>query len=202
MSRAVLALVLYGVWIGIAFGVRTLLHWRQTGSSGFKGLSGALGSLEWFAGVAFVLSLAGGFIGTWMHGSFSHIDALETGPLLVIGVLLAVTGITATLVAQLGMGTSWRIGVDPSEKTELITDGLFRLARNPIFTAMGVTSAGLVLVVPNVVTLLCLVFLLVALQIQVRLVEEPYLRLQHGDAYLLYARTVGRFVPGVGRLHE
>ena len=41
---------------------------------------------------------------------------------------------------------------------------------------------------------------LLALEIQVRLVEEPYLLAIHGEAYRAYAAVTGRFVPGVGRL--
>jgi protein-S-isoprenylcysteine O-methyltransferase Ste14 len=43
---------------------------------------------------------------------------------------------------------------------------------------------------------------LVALEIQIRLVEEPYLERVHGDAYRRYATATGRFVPGVGRLRR
>jgi protein-S-isoprenylcysteine O-methyltransferase Ste14 len=39
-----------------------------------------------------------------------------------------------------------------------------------------------------------------SVQVQVRLVEEPYLLRVHGDAYRAYAARTGRFVPGVGRL--
>jgi len=42
--------------------------------------------------------------------------------------------------------------------------------------------------------------LIVGLQIQVRRVEEPYLIGVHGETYLAYARTVGRFMPWVGYL--
>jgi protein-S-isoprenylcysteine O-methyltransferase Ste14 len=45
-----------------------------------------------------------------------------------------------------------------------------------------------------------LVAFLAGLEIQVRLVEEPYLIRVHGDAYRTYAARTGRFVPGVGRL--
>jgi protein-S-isoprenylcysteine O-methyltransferase Ste14 len=41
---------------------------------------------------------------------------------------------------------------------------------------------------------------LLSIQIQVRLVEEPYLLRVHGDAYRRYAARTGRFVPGLGRL--
>ncbi|MCM0674466.1 hypothetical protein NCC78_07160 [Micromonospora phytophila] len=57
------------------------------------------------------------------------------------------------------MGTSWRIGVDPSERTELVTDGAFALARNPIFTAMAASTLGLTLMVPNAVALAALLVL-------------------------------------------
>jgi protein-S-isoprenylcysteine O-methyltransferase Ste14 len=49
------------------------------------------------------------------------------------------------------MGDSWRIGVGPGARTDLITSGLFRGSRNPIFL-MRVTLAGVFLVTPNVVS--------------------------------------------------
>jgi protein-S-isoprenylcysteine O-methyltransferase Ste14 len=42
--------------------------------------------------------------------------------------------------------------------------------------------------------------LFVAIELQVRAVEEPYLLQMHGDAYADYAVRVGRFVPAMGRL--
>ena len=44
--------------------------------------------------------------------------------------------------------------------------------------------------------------LLAALELQVRVVEEPHLLRAHGGAYASYAARVGRFVPGVGRLRR
>jgi protein-S-isoprenylcysteine O-methyltransferase Ste14 len=44
-----------------------------------------------------------------------------------------------------------------------------------------------------------LVAFVIGLQIQVRLVEEPYLLRVHGDAYRRYAERTGRFVPWLGR---
>lgn len=98
------------------------------------------------------------------------------------------------------MGNSWRIGVEDEERTELVTGGAFSLARNPIFTTMIVTAAGLAAMVPNAIALFGLVVTVVAVQMQVRAVEEPYLLRTHGDAYAAYAAEVGRFLPGVGRL--
>lgn len=72
----------------------------------------------------------------------------------VAGVVLFAFGLATTLWAQIVMGDSWRVGVDPVERTDLVTDGPFGLVRNPIFAGMLPTSLGLALLVPNVVGLI------------------------------------------------
>ena len=124
-----------------------------------------------------------------------RIGALDGGAAAVAGTIVAAAGIVLTLVAQLQMGDSWRIGVDTAERTPLVTGGVFARVRNPIFSAMLLASAGLLLLVPNLVAVAAVVVLVVALQVQVRLVEEPYLRAVHGELYDGYAGTAGRFLP-------
>ena len=128
----VAALVADGLYLALAFGLRTVMQLRRTGSA------------EWFAGVLFVVALF-------------------------------VAGLAATLVAQIAMGESWRIGVDEAERTDLVTYGPFSLARNPIFAAMLPASLGLALMVPSWVAAVGVVARFVALELQVRIVEEPYL---------------------------
>jgi protein-S-isoprenylcysteine O-methyltransferase Ste14 len=92
------------------------------------------------------------------------------------------------------------VGVDPSERTVLRSDGPFRWVRNPIFSWMILAASGLALLVPNAASLVGLAALVVGIELQVRLVEEPYLLRTHGAAYAGYAARTGRFLPGVGRL--
>lgn len=201
---ATLALVLYALYLLLAFGLRTLIQLRRTGSSGFHGLGGRPLSAEWIAGVGFTVALLLGAAAPvlalldWVE----PIGALDTTALHIAGLVFAVGGIGATFYAQVAMGTSWRIGVDPGERTALVTTGPFSLVRNPIFAAMLPTALGLTLLVPSWVALAGLAGLLVALELQVRVVEEPYLLQVHGGAYADYAARVGRFVPGVGRLGD
>jgi protein-S-isoprenylcysteine O-methyltransferase Ste14 len=84
--------------------------------------------------------------------------------------------------------------------TELVTGGLFRYVRNPIFAGMLAFWAGVALATPNLLCLVAPLFALAGMEIQVRFVEEPYLRRVHGDAYLKYASMAGRFIPGLGKL--
>jgi protein-S-isoprenylcysteine O-methyltransferase Ste14 len=201
VSEPIAALVLYAVWFALAFGVRTVVALRRTGDSGWRGLSGRPLSLEWTAGVLFTVALLVGVAAP--VADLAGLDPLvESTPLTVSGVALAVVGILLTLAAQLSMGDSWRIGVDESERTDLVTDGAFSIVRNPIFSAMVVTAIGLTLMVPNVIAVTGLIALLVALELQVRGAEEPYLRTVHGNPYERYTQRVGRFVPGLGRLRD
>lgn len=197
----VAALVLYAVYLAVGFGLRTWIQWRRTGDSGFRGISGGLGSPEWWAGILFAAALVAGVL-----GPVTALLGLDPLPLLfvpmvqVTGAVLAVAGVLATFVTQMEMGTNWRIGVQETERTDLVTSGPFALVRNPIFTAMAATGIGLALMVPNVVALAGAVLLLIALHLQVRVVEEPYLHRIHGATYAAYAATTGRFLPGVGRI--
>jgi protein-S-isoprenylcysteine O-methyltransferase Ste14 len=196
---AVAALVLYLVWFVLAFGVRTVVQLRATGDSGLRGLS-RTGWLEVVAGVGFMVALLVGLAAPIGElAGLGRIDALDQPWVGALGLVVASTGVVLTLVAQLSMGESWRIGVDPCERTALVHEGAFRLVRNPIFSAMLATAVGLALMVPNVVAVIGLASLVLALELQVRGVEEPYLRSVHGEAYHRYEAAVGRFVPGLGR---
>lgn len=115
------------------------------------------------------------------------------------GLVLTLLGLAGVVGAQLAMGPSWRVGVDLQERTELVTDGPFALVRNPIFSAMGVTLLGLTLMVPTHVTIATVVLFFLGVQLQVRAMEEPYLRRVHGPDYADYASRTGRFVPRLRR---
>ena len=199
-----LALGLYVVYILLAFGVRTAAHYRRTGSTGFRGVSGSPGSAEWWGGALFVLALVLGLAAPVLQlaGAVDPIDALDGEFGHAAGFGMTIGGLLTTIVSQAAMGDSWRIGVDEDERTELVTDGPFSTVRNPIFAGMIPVTLGFTLMAANPVTIAGLVALVVALEIQTRVVEEPYLLAAHGAAYADYASRVGRFFPYVGRLRR
>jgi len=188
-------------YLALAFGVRVAVALRQTGSTGISSLGSApaielvggglfavgvlLGGINPLLAVLDVVEPAKGLDETWAH---------------VAGFALCAIGIAGTFAAQMAMGASWRIGVDPEERTELVTGGVFQLCRNPIYTFMIIAWAGFALLVPTLIVAVAGALLIVGLEIQVRLVEEPHLIRTHGQPYAAYARGVGRFLPGLGRL--
>ncbi|MFC4049790.1 methyltransferase family protein [Actinomadura syzygii] len=197
---ALTALIIYLVWAAAAFGLRSLVQWRRAGDTGFRGGGLAPGSVQWWARIAFLAALLIGLAGPVAGlAGLDPFDVLDRTAVRVTGLVVAVLGVVGTLAAQTSMGASWRIGVDEDEPTALVTTGAFSLARNPIFTAMIVTGAGLAAMVPNVVSLFGLVLTVATIELQIRAVEEPYLRRLHGRDYDRYAAEVGRFLPTLGR---
>jgi len=197
---AVAALVLFGISLTLTFGVRIVVQVIRTGSTGVHGIHAGARPVELLAGGLFILGLALGLAAPILalSGMVEPIPALDATVVNVVGLLLASVGILLTFGAQLAMGDAWRIGVDPEERTRLVTDGPFALVRNPIYSAMAPTVLGLALMVPSAVAIAALACLVAGLELQVRLVEEPHLLKAHGTAYAEYAARVGRFVPGVG----
>jgi protein-S-isoprenylcysteine O-methyltransferase Ste14 len=199
---AALALALWALFGITAVVVRVLIHLRRTGTTGVRGISGRIGSAEWLGGVAFVASIALGVAAPVLDqaDAVDPIDALDGVAAHVAGLALFGLGLAGVLWSQEALGRSWRIGVEEGELTTLVTGGPFELVRNPIYTAMMAVVLGLALLVPSVVSLVAVALMVIALDLQTRLVEEPYLLRSHGEAYAAYAGRVGRFLPGIGTL--
>lgn len=115
------------------------------------------------------------------------------------GAALMFGGIVLLAATVLNLGASWRIGIDEGSRSGLVTSGFYRVCRNPIFVAILIMLAGYMLLLPTRLSLFLLVGAFIGIRQQV-LAEEAYLVRTHGDAYRAYARRVGRFVPGIGKL--
>ncbi|MGH1347061.1 MAG: methyltransferase family protein [Nannocystales bacterium] len=189
-SVALGLLTLYGL---IALVGRTAILRLREEDTGWRGISGSPGSLAWWAGVLLVLSV----VGLGLAPALAPAEPTVALWRVLLGGLGFGLGLTGTVLAQLAMGRSWRIGVQAGEQTELRTNGPFGWCRNPVFTAMLLTTGALVVWVPWL--LLPWTLQLVALELQVRVVEEPHLLATHPEAYLRYAEETGRFLPRLGR---
>jgi len=211
MVRSWLALTLVLVVAVVCFGVRSAVQARRYGDTGWRvarpaSAPEAAVHLSLVAGLVLALVAP---VAALVAGSAHRpggIAALADGGVagdvaVVAGAVLLAGGAVLTLAAQLRMGASWRVGVDPTERTALVTGGPFRAVRNPIFTGMAALVVGEALLVPNALALAAAVLALGGIQAQVRAVEEPYLVATHGPDYARWASRTGRFLPGLGRLH-
>jgi protein-S-isoprenylcysteine O-methyltransferase Ste14 len=197
-----LSLALWLLYLVISLGVRLIIQVRMTGSSGFVLHRRRASPVQLFASALFVSSLLAGLsspILAWLFPEGSFWSAWPQSTLVAaVGGIGWLCGVTLAFTSQLTLGRSWRIGVDASERTELVTHGVFGIVRNPIFSALFLTALSLALLCSTPLAWIACVVQAVALEIQVRAVEEPHLVHSHGDAYRQYSARVGRFVPGLG----
>ena len=126
-------------------------------------------------------------------GQAFRISFLSNDFLRYLGVILMIAALIWVFIAQWQMKDSWRIGIDNDTKTELVTQGLFRFSRNPIFLGMTVSLVGFFLAFPTVIALIFLLIGSILMQIQIRL-EEEFLLKQHGSTYFAYKKRVGRML--------
>jgi protein-S-isoprenylcysteine O-methyltransferase Ste14 len=194
------AVVLSAMWIFTALVLRIVIQVRRTGDTGLRAATGPRFSVAWWTSLTFVVAVVTVVTAPVLLAAGTADALTDSVELRWAGVGLAVIGIAGTFAAQLGMGASWRIGVDRGERTALVTSGAFGWARNPIFTAMIAVAVGVTATAPTALGAAGCGLLVAAIEAQVRLVEEPHLRAAHGATYRTYTRSVGRFVPLVGRM--
>jgi protein-S-isoprenylcysteine O-methyltransferase Ste14 len=185
-------------YFGIAFVLKSIVVAKQIGKNPLVlpkddsafGLIGRYFKLTLIAMFVYVLAFA--FFPDW-HERFLPIMSLQGIAFKYAGLILLAIALIWTVVAQGHMKISWRIGIDTETKTELVTTGLFRLSRNPIFLGMIVCLVGLFLTTPNSLTGLFFILGYILIQIQIRL-EEEFLTKQHGQSYQDYKQKVRRLI--------
>ncbi len=183
----------------IACGVRPLLQWRRTGRFGLillrsksrtQNIRDALGILGFGVLIwqAHEAVFRPGLVTPW----------IEPPALQMTGAAVLFGGLAVLIVAQLDLGNSWRIGIEEGARPGLVTGGLYRFCRHPIFLGLLAILAGYTLMLPTALSLVVLAGGFIAVRQQVA-AEEAYLARSYGADYRDYAQRVGRFLPGIGR---
>lgn len=95
------------------------------------------------------------------------------------------------------MGSDWRMAVSDTQKSALITDGLFARVRHPIYALQMLLMLCSALIVPTVPMLVIAVLHLILMNLKARN-EERHLLKVHGARYEAYLGRTGRFFPRPG----
>lgn len=140
------------------------------------------------ATVVFVFSVS-----DQLYTYFVPIWYMEQFYIKTAGLILIHAAFVWIVTAQIQMNESWRIGIDTDYPAALVTRGLFKISRNPVFAGMIAGQAGLFMLLPGALTLCLLVTTYVILQLQIRL-EEGFLEQQHGEDYKMYKTKTRRLL--------
>jgi protein-S-isoprenylcysteine O-methyltransferase Ste14 len=109
---------------------------------------------------------------------------------------VVVCGVVLTTYCWKRMGKSWRMGIDPNEKTSLVVTGAYAWVRHPIYALSGLMMLATMGALPSALMLACGVVHLAFLVWEARR-EERYLSALHGESYRRYCLRVGRFFPAI-----
>jgi len=115
----------------------------------------------------------------------------------VLGVACFVVGLWIFYLSHRHLGEFWSITLEVREKHRLITEGIYRRIRHPMYLALFVYSLGQALALPNWVvgpSYLIGFGLLFALRIGA---EEAMMREEFPAEYAAYAARTKRLIPGI-----
>ena len=205
MVASALPLIAVLVFYGLGFGWRTWVQLRRYGSSGivlFR--SGRPGqhlreALFVVLAVALLAEASLAAVAPRRLPGLVPLAPATAAVLRATGTVMVLGATALMLAAQLDLGASWRVGIDEGARPGLVTGGLYRYSRNPIYVAMLTALLGFALLLPSWISLGLLIGAGLGIRRHVR-DEEAYLGRTYGEEYRRYAARVGRFVPGVGRL--
>lgn len=109
------------------------------------------------------------------------------------GVVLGVLGDTVFIISVLTMRDSWRAGVAENDKTELVTDGIYKYSRNPAFLGFDLVYISILLMFFNTGLFEITLLVILLLHLQIVNVEEDFLIATFGQEYVDYRKKVRRY---------
>lgn len=111
----------------------------------------------------------------------------------VIGFCLGMLGNFIFLCAVLTMRDSWRAGIPATDKTELVTGGIYSWSRNPTFLGFDFMYIGICMLYCNPFTIFFSMFAVIMLHMQI-LQEEKYMTDTFGADYSAYKLRTCRYL--------
>ena len=113
-------------------------------------------------------------------------------PLRISGIALAAAGVVFFLLSVTIMRNNWRAGFDKKQNTALVTEGIYKISRNPAFVGFNLLYIGCSLAVPNVFIIAISLIAITAFHVQI-LGEEKFLTEKFGQGYIDYRNKVRRY---------
>ena len=87
-----------------------------------------------------------------------------------------------------------KAGVSKTDKTELVTNGIYQISRNPAFLGFDLLYIGTLLMFFNWILCFLTVFAVIMYHLQIVNVEEDFLFATFGNEYLQYKKKVCRYI--------
>jgi protein-S-isoprenylcysteine O-methyltransferase Ste14 len=195
LNRAVVFGFAVVYWAGVWVQARRVR--RRTGLSANAWPRGLKETLLWAGWIFVVVAwLALPFLsagGTGLPGTVI-IQCLVHPVGRVLGLIMMGAGYAGTLWCYVAMGNAWRMGVNRTEKTDLVTRGPYRFVRHPIYLCQVIMVAAIAFLLPSTLSLIILIIHLLCVLTKAG-DEESHLRAVLGQNYEAYCAHTGGWFP-------
>jgi protein-S-isoprenylcysteine O-methyltransferase Ste14 len=173
--------------------IPAIIHRRRVDTQVVKSLKGPLERvLLACMTVGFVLTLL------WVATPVLRFADYSLRPVaFVAGAACLAAALWCLYKSHADLGANWSVTLEVREKQQLVTHGIYRHVRHPMYLALMLYSSGLALVLPNWVagpSYLVAVALLVSLRLGP---EERMMLDVFGNNYASYMARTKRLIPGV-----
>ncbi len=140
-----------------------------------------------------IIYLVGLLLGLLIH-YFYPIGFLSESVSVWFGVLFILVSIPIALFAVLALKRAETSPDVRKPTTAIVTDGIYRLSRNPMYVSLAFVYLGIACWVNSLWILLLMVPVLVVVDQGIIKREEQYLEQKFGDEYLRYKSEVRRWI--------
>ena len=149
--------------------------------------------MVYFAIPALVVFSAGMVVSAWdlvrHQGSLDILSVQD-----IVGLALIVIALINNLVAQVTLRRSYSSTLVIREDHQLVTHGVYRFVRHPIYLGVIMASIGVPVYVSSLYGLLTMSAVIPVLLNRIRM-EERMLTEAFGDAYRTYRETTSKLIP-------
>lgn len=189
MPFQIIALMVLLIFYGCYFGkmIRQKKQGIQTDQIG-RGKTGSARTIEITMKIVTILVPIVEVFSIVLHSSILPISVR------CVGVTVAILGVAVFVFSVRTMRDSWRAGVSHTDKTELITDGIYQISRNPAFLGFDLVYIGILLMFFNWLLFSACAIAILIFHLQIVYVEEPFLLTAFDDEYVNYQNNVNRYL--------
>ncbi len=171
--------VLMVVWVLMLFGIKRAKH-RETNRERLQHL------------IPLVLGFWLLFTRSW-NGLNTRL-VQDTPGAWWIGLVLTALGVGISIWARVSLGANWSGAVTLKDDHELISKGIYRWIRHPIYTGILLAMIGTALIRGYLRGWVGFLIVLAAFYFKARR-EESFLRQEFGDGFEEHAKRTGMFLP-------
>ena len=187
--RQILALMILTIFYGCYY-FKYFMQKRQNIQTNHigKGKTGMVKKIETILGIISVVVPVAEVVSIIFKLSLLPSWARDTG------ILLAALGDIIFIISVITMKDNWRAGISPDEQTELVTNGIYQISRNPAFLGFDLVYIGILMMFFTWPLFIITAFALIIFHLQIVNVEEPFLLTVFGKDYINYKNKTNRYL--------